>query len=56
MATLIKFVYVTAQVNLVMNDNSLQFVSEPLMGMQMGEYYGFSLLAADFNGDGYINV
>ena len=34
-----------------MNDNSLTFVSQPLMGMQMGEYFGFSLLAVDLNGD-----
>ena len=39
------------QVNLVMNSNNLQFTSQPLMGMQMGEYYGFSLLAVDLNGD-----
>ena len=35
-----------------MNDNNLQFVSQPLAGKQMGEYYGFSLLAVDLNGDG----
>ena len=40
------------QVNIVMNDNNLALVSQPLMGLQMGEYYGFSLLAADLNGDG----
>ena len=39
------------QVNLVMNDDNLQFTSQPLMGTQMGEYYGFSLLAVDLNGD-----
>ena len=39
------------QVNLVMNDNSLTIVSQPLMGMQMGEYFGFSLLAVDLDGD-----
>ena len=37
-----------------MNDNSLSVVSRPLMGMQMGEYFGFSLLAVDLNGDEYI--
>ena len=34
-----------------MNNQQLQFVSQPLMGMQMGEYFGFSLLAVDLNGD-----
>ena len=41
------------QVNLVMNDNSLTVVglSRPPMSTQMGEYFGFSLLAVDLNGD-----
>ena len=39
------------QVNIVMNSNDLQVISQPLQGLQMGEYYGFSLLAADLNGD-----
>ena len=34
------------------NDNDLHVVSQPLRGKQMGEYYGFSLLAVDLNGDG----
>ena len=34
-----------------MNDNSLSVVSQPLAGLQMGEYYGFSMLAVDLNGD-----
>ena len=34
-----------------MNDNRLSIVSRPLMGMQMGEYFGFSLLAVDLDGD-----
>ncbi len=34
-----------------MNDNNLALVSQPLTGMQMGEYFGFSLLAVDLNGD-----
>ena len=37
--------------NLVMNDNSFVIASQPLTGMQMGEYFGFSLLAVDLNGD-----
>jgi hypothetical protein len=41
---------ITQQVNLVMNDNNL-VASQPLMGLQMGEYFGFSLLAVDLNGD-----
>ena len=35
-----------------MNDNSL-VASQPLNGLQMGEYFGFSLLAIDLNGDEY---
>ena len=34
-----------------MNDNNLSLVFQPLMGTQMGEYFGFSLLAVDLNGD-----
>lgn len=34
-----------------MNDNSLTIVSQPFIGTQMGEYFGFSLLAVDLNGD-----
>ena len=34
-----------------MNDDNLRIVSQPLTGMQMGEYFGFSLLAVDLNGD-----
>ena len=47
-------VYWTLQVNIVMNDNDLEFNSQPLMGLQMGEYYGFSLLAVDLNGDKWV--
>ena len=41
------------QVNFIVNDNSLRLMvaSQTLRGLQMGEYYGFSLLAADLNGD-----
>ena len=35
-----------------MNDNNL-VASQPLNGLQMGEYFGFSLLAIDLNGDEY---
>ena len=48
--TIIKYV-ILQKVNLVMNDDNLHIVSQPLTGMQMGEYFGFSLLAVDLNGD-----
>ena len=44
---------VVIQVNIVSNDASLTVVSQAsLRGMQMGEYYGFTVLSADLNGDG----
>ena len=49
---LLSFDKILIQVNIVMNSASLGVVSQPLQGLQMGEYYGFSLLAADLNGDG----
>ena len=42
-------------VNLVMNTNALTVVTQPeLAGSQMGEYYGFSLVAANLNLDEYV--
>ena len=41
-----------SQVNIVTNDEDLSVVSQPdLLGQQVGEYYGFSVLAANLIGD-----
>ena len=39
------------QVVIVSNDRDLTITNQPLDGEQMGEYYGFSLLAANLAGD-----
>ncbi|XP_064401284.1 integrin alpha-PS1-like [Halichondria panicea] len=41
------------RVTIVMNSASLAITNQPLNGQQMGEYYGFSLLAANMAGDGH---
>lgn len=38
-------------VHIVQNSNSLQLISQNLRGSQMGEYYGFSLVALNLAGD-----
>ena len=43
--------WLVLQVHIVINNNNLNVVSQPLRGTQMGEYFGFSLLAVDLNGD-----
>lgn len=43
-------------VSLVKNVDSVDVISEPLMGQQILELYGFSVIAADLTGDGYDEV
>ena len=47
--------WLVLQVHIVTNNNNLNVVSQPLRATeserQMGEYFGFSLLAADLDGD-----
>lgn len=40
-------------VNFVENAAGIRVISQPIQGTQIGEYFGYSLLTADLNGDGY---